>query len=125
AAARPVRASVAPPRALGARAAAPPRPPRAADLVAKAQAVRAAAERLWSATANPDGSGLLERGREFEPFRQDAYDPVALDAVLRLARLSGRVVEMLRDCPDEHARRSAALLAARAHPVLAAFDAGS
>jgi hypothetical protein len=32
------------------------------------------------------------------------------------------VADTLRDCPDHGARRSAAVLAARAHPILAAFD---
>ncbi len=90
--------------------------------MAKASAVREAASLLWTATANPDGPGLLERGREFEPTRLDAFDPLAAGAVLRLARLSARVADALGDCPDQGVRRSAAILAARAHPVLAAFD---
>jgi hypothetical protein len=90
-------------------------------LVAEAGVVRAAASRLWAATANPDGTGLLERGREFEPTRPDALDPTAVDAVKRLARLSDRVAAALRDCPDASVRRSAAVLAARAHPILAAL----
>jgi hypothetical protein len=42
--------------------------------------------------------------------------------VVRLARLAQQASTYLRDCPDANVRRSAALLAARAHPVLAAFD---
>ena len=90
---------------------------------AGAAAVRRAASRIWSGTANPDGRGLLERGHEFEPKAADAFDPVVLDSVLRLARLAESVAELLRDCPDASARRSAAVLAARAHPVRAALDA--
>jgi hypothetical protein len=90
--------------------------------VAKASAVRGAASRLWAATANPDGPGLLERGREFQPTPVDAFDPLTTSAVVRLARLSARVADALRDCPDPDVRRSAAVLAARAHPILAAFD---
>jgi hypothetical protein len=32
------------------------------------------------------------------------------------------VAETLRDCPDPLVRRSAAVLAARAHPIRVAFD---
>ena len=93
--------------------------------VAKAGAVRAAASRLWASTANPDGAGLLERGREFEPTQPAEFDPTAAEAVKRIARLSDRVAEVLRDCPDASVRRSAAILAARAHPILAALDDGT
>jgi hypothetical protein len=47
-----------------------------------------------------------------------------VSGVVRLARLAESVAELLRDCPDAEARRSAAVLAARAHPVRAAFDGG-
>ena len=90
--------------------------------MAKASAVRGAARRLWAATANPDGPGLLERGREFEPTGVELFDPVASSAVVRLARLSARAANALRDCPDPSVRRSAAVLAARGYPILAAFD---
>jgi hypothetical protein len=91
---------------------------------AAAAAVRRAANRIWSGTANPDGRGLLEYGHEFEPTGADAFDPIVLESVLRLARLAESVAELLRDCPDAGVRRSVAVLAARAHPVRAAFDAG-
>jgi hypothetical protein len=45
-----------------------------------------------------------------------------MDALLRLARLAGTVADALRDCPEARVRRSAAILAARAHPIRAAFD---
>jgi hypothetical protein len=104
-------------------------------------------------TANPDGPGLLVRGREYEPVLlgelearpagglQTAegavaaggpravggpgsdLDPFVVNALIRLARLAGAVGDALRDCPDPGVRRSAAVLAARAYPVRAAFDA--
>ena len=47
---------------------------------------------------------------------------MVLDGLLRLARLAGTVADALRDCPDASVRRSAAVLAARAHPLRATFD---
>jgi hypothetical protein len=41
---------------------------------------------------------------------------------VRLARLSAEVADTLAECPDERVRRSAAVLAARAHPLRVAFD---
>jgi hypothetical protein len=97
--------------------------------VAKASAAAAAARRferqtaaLWSATANPDGPGLLLRGAEFQPVSKDAFDPGIVDAMLRLARLSAAAADALRDNPDPAVRRAAAALAARAHPVRAGLD---
>jgi hypothetical protein len=92
--------------------------------VAKASAARRAASRLWSATANPDGRGWLERGREYTPTPVEEFDPVVVRAIGRLARLADSVSETLREHPDVEVRRSAAILAARAHPILAALDAG-
>jgi hypothetical protein len=94
--------------------------------VAAAAAAARVASRLWAATANPDGPGLLERGREFTPTSREVLDPHArvVEAVVQLARLAESVSELLRDCPDASVRRSAAMLAARAHPVRAALDAG-
>jgi hypothetical protein len=92
--------------------------------VAKAAAVRAAARSVWSATANPDGPGLLERGREFEPVLLDELDPLVVDGLVRLARLADAAAEALRDCPEPSVRRGAAVLAARAHPIRAALDVG-
>jgi len=78
---------------------------------------------LWSATANPEGRGWLERGREYSPTPVEAFDAVVVDAIGRLARLADSVSETLRDHPDPEVRRSAAMLAARAHPILAVLDA--
>jgi len=50
-------------------------------------------------------------------------DPAVVDAVGRLARLADSVSGTLRDHPDAAVRRSAAILAARAHPILAVLDA--
>jgi len=65
---------------------------------------------------------LLLRGREYRPAQREDFDPFAIDALIRMARLAGTVADTLRDCPDAHVRRSAAILAARAHPLRAAFD---
>ena len=73
-------------------------------------------------TANPDGPGLLLRGHEYQPLVRADFDPVVVDALVRLARLAGTVADALRDCPAANVRRSAAVLAARAHPIRAAFD---
>ena len=85
--------------------------------------MRRQAQRIWSATANPDGPGLLERGLEYEPRDAKAFEPVVVAGLVRLARLAETVGDTLREYPDADVRRSAAILAARAHPVLAAFDA--
>jgi hypothetical protein len=79
---------------------------------------------LWSATANPEGPGWLERGREYAPSRIEAFDPAVVDAIGRLARLADSVSATLRDHPDPSVRCSASILAARAHPILATLDAG-
>jgi hypothetical protein len=92
--------------------------------VARASAARRAASRLWSATANPDGRGWLERGREYHATPLRAFDPTVVDAIGRLARLADSVSQTLREHPDVEVRRSAAILAARAHPILAALDVG-
>lgn len=81
------------------------------------------ATRIWSATANPDGAGLLERGSEFQPTVEE-FEPIVVNALVRLSRLAESIAGELRDCPEPAVRRSAAVLAARAHPVLAAFDGG-
>jgi hypothetical protein len=99
-------------RESAARAAAPER----------RRSVQRLAARIWSATANPDGPGLLERGSEFQPVLQADLDARVVHALVRLARLADSVAEMLRECPDAAVRRSAAVLAARAHPVRAGLD---
>jgi len=65
---------------------------------------------------------MLERGREYEASHADQFEPLMLAWTVRLARLADDISETLRDCPDASVRRSAAVLAARAHPILAAFD---
>jgi hypothetical protein len=86
------------------------------------RAVRALAADLLRATANPDGRGLLLRGREYHPVLAGALDARVVDAVLRLARLAERSAVALRDHPETRVRRAAAVLAARAHPLRAALD---
>jgi hypothetical protein len=73
-------------------------------------------------TANPDGPGLLVRGSEYQPLQAHEIDADVTGALIRLARLAGSLADALRECPDQAVRRSAAILAARAHPVRAAFD---
>ena len=81
-----------------------------------------AAAALWSATASPERSGLLLRGREFQPVGREAFDPLIVDGVLRLARLASAAADALRDSPDPRVRRAIAVLAARAHPIRAGLD---
>jgi hypothetical protein len=83
---------------------------------------RKVAARLLSGTANPDGPGLLVRGLEYQPLSRADFDPPLVDSLLRLARLAESVADSLRECPRADIRRSAAVLAARAHPLRAAFD---
>jgi len=99
--------------------------------VAKASAAAAAAARrriqriatrVLRGTANPDGAGLIERGREYQPLLVEDLDPLIIGALIRMARLAGSAADALRECPDPAVRRSVAVLAARAHPILVAFD---
>jgi hypothetical protein len=80
------------------------------------------AARLWDGTANPEGAGLLLRGEESVPLLKSDLQPWIVEALVRLARLSAEVADTLAECPDERVRRSAAVLAARAHPLRVAFD---
>jgi len=84
--------------------------------------IRRLAARGWRATANPDGPGLLERGSEYQPVLQTDLDARVVHALVRLARLADSVAEALRESPDPAVRRSAAVLAARAHPVRTGLD---
>lgn len=84
--------------------------------------VRRTAHQLLHATANPDAPGVLLRGREHQPVQRDAFDPLVLQSMLRLARLAAAAADRLKDHPDPAVRRSLAVLAARAHPLIAAFD---
>jgi len=65
---------------------------------------------------------MLERGREHQPSGAQEFDPLVVGAAIDIARLADSVAESLRHCPDSSVRRAAAVLTARAHPVLAAFD---
>jgi hypothetical protein len=88
--------------------------------------VRRRAALLLEATANPDGPGLLLRGHEHQPLLRADLDDAAAgsSALIRLARLAESVAESLKDCPDASVRRSAAVLAARAHPIRVGLDDG-
>ena len=77
---------------------------------------------MLDGTANPDGPGLLVRGDEYQPLLRQDLEPFVVGALIRMARLAGSAADALRDCPDPDVRRSAAILAARAHPVRVAFD---
>jgi hypothetical protein len=74
------------------------------------------------ATADPEGRGLQLRGLEPLPVRRGDLEPVVVDGLLRLARLADAVGPTLRRHPDAGVRGSAAVLAARAHPLLAGLD---
>ena len=87
------------------------------------RAIAAETACLLDATANPDGPGLLLRGLEHQPMTRSAFHPLVLDNLLRLNRLACAAADRLREHPDPQIRRSAAVLAARAHPLLVAFDA--
>lgn len=50
---------------------------------------------------------------------------VAAMGLVTLAQTADRAGETLREHPDPSVRRAAALLAARAHPVLVGLGAGS
>lgn len=113
------------------------------------QAVARAASLLWRGVVRADGQGLVLPGREHRPVllaelvspadperllrTAGAPLPVANHAALavaaaglvRLAQIADRAGETLREHPDSSVRRSAALLAARAHPVLVGLGAGS
>jgi hypothetical protein len=65
---------------------------------------------------------MLLRGLEYQPLRRGDVEPHLLEPLLRLARLAEACAETLRDHPDADVRRSAAVLAARAHPLRAAFN---
>ena len=93
-----------------------------AKAAAAAAAVARSAQQILSGTANPNGPGLLLRGLEYQPVQPNDFDPLVVAALIRLARLAGTVADTLAACPDARVRRSAALLAARAHPIRAAFD---
>ncbi|HEX8969840.1 MAG TPA: hypothetical protein VF937_18295 [Chloroflexota bacterium] len=92
-------------------------------MTAQRRALAREARRIWAATANPDGTGLLERGREYQPSAPDDFDPLVVDALVRLARLAESIAEKLGECSDATVRRSAAVLAARSHPIRVALDA--
>lgn len=84
--------------------------------------VRREAARLFSAAGDTEPNGLVLPGSEFDRATVEDFDPVVLDAVSRLARLSASLSEPLGNHPDAQVRRSAAILAARAHPLLLGLD---
>ncbi len=89
--------------------------------------MRRAAGLLLGGVADPEGRGLLLRGWEDRPLRLDTPvlpEPLAAAAagLVRLARLSEAVGAALQDHPDPRVRRAAAVLAARAHPLLAGLE---
>jgi hypothetical protein len=55
-------------------------------------------------------------------MRRSELEPVVVNGLLRLARLADSVSQTLRHHPDPSVRRSVAVLAARAHPLLAGLD---
>jgi hypothetical protein len=93
----------------------------AAEAVARKR-FRQLAAQLLDGTANADGAGLLVRGQEYQPQLRQDFDPLVVGLLLRMARLAATAADALRDCPDPEVRRSAAVLAARAHPLRAAFN---
>lgn len=70
---------------------------------------------------------MILRGRDHQPLTAAALaatDPalaIAAEGLVALARLSEAVSEGLRDHPDARVRRSAAVVAATAYPLLAAL----
>lgn len=78
--------------------------------------------------ADTGGRGLLLRGEEVTPIRvadlaEGSAMQVAAAAMLRLGVVAQRAAELLRDHPDADVRRSAAVLAARAHPLVEGLGA--
>jgi hypothetical protein len=65
----------------------------------------------------------LRRGLEYQPVTRADLEPRLVESLIRLARLADSVAESLREHPDSAVRRSAAILAARAHPVRAGLHA--
>jgi hypothetical protein len=94
----------------------------AAAAAANSARIRRLAARVWDGTANPDGPGLLLRGNEYRLVTPADLDPLVVHALVRLARLAESLTETVRDCPHDSVRRSAAILAARAHPIRVALD---
>lgn len=84
------------------------RPVRLADLVSPAEQASP-----FPSSGAPAGVG-----------NQEAF-VVAAMGVVRLAQLADRAGDTLREHPDPLVRRAAALLTARAHPVLVGLGAGS
>jgi hypothetical protein len=85
-------------------------------------AARKHVARILDGTADPEGRGLLLRGLEFQPVTRKELEPRLIEALLELARVAEAASQVLQQHPDPAVRRSAALVAARSHPVRAAFD---
>ncbi len=90
--------------------------------------VARAAALLRSGVADPDGLGLLVRGWEHRPVLFADLDPasalgIAAAGLLRLSNIAERASGRLAGHPDPRVRRSCALLAAGAHPLLEGLEA--
>lgn len=86
------------------------------------EAVWQAATLLWSGYADPARQAVLLRGEEHAPLRIEDVRAgtalgVAVEGVLRVARLAEAEGVRFQEHPDPLVRRAAATLAARAHPV--------
>ncbi len=84
-------------------------------------AARSLVRQILDGSADADDRGLLLRGLELQPRPRTSFEPLLLNGLLRLARLAEELGPSLRDHPDAEVRRSAALLAARAHPLRVAM----
>ena len=65
----------------------------AAHSAARARHIRLVARRILEGTANPEGAGLLLRGREYQPSLVSDFDPLVLNGLMRMARLAGTVAD--------------------------------
>ena len=89
---------------------------------ARTRRFRRDAGRLFSAAGETEPTGLILAGAGAGRARLESFDPRVVTAVTRLARLAASLTETLGDHPDAAVRRSVAILAARAYPVLLGLD---
>ena len=66
--------------------------------------------------------GGLAASRDSVGKSERELEMLVLESLLRLGRVAVSAADLLREHPDAHVRRSAAVLAARAYPLRAAFD---